>query len=47
MKLYKIMYIIALIEIIFGCLEHDTYYLSIAVLDLLIAKEMKEGKNNE
>jgi hypothetical protein len=38
------MYIIALIEIVFGCLEHDTYYLSLAIVEILIAKEMKEGK---
>jgi hypothetical protein len=38
------MYIIALIEIVFGCLERDAWYLGLAVIDILIAKEMKEGK---
>lgn len=44
MKLYHIMYIIALIEIVFGCLERDAWYLSFAVIDILIAKDMKEGR---
>lgn len=42
MKLYYIMYIIALIELVFGCLEHDVWYLSLAIVEMLIAKEMKE-----
>ena len=40
MKLYYVMYIIALIEIVFGCLKRDAWYLSLAVID----KEMKEGR---
>lgn len=44
MKLYCIIYIIALIEIVYGFLEHDMWYLSIAIIDLLIAKDMKEEK---
>lgn len=42
MKLYHIMYIIAVIEVVCGCLEHDMWYLGIAIIDILIAKDMKE-----
>ena len=44
MKLYHIMYIIALIEVVCGCLEYDMWYLGLAVIDILIAKDMKEGR---